>query len=143
MQVTCRPAQPVDDAALEALRIRAREAVVDQRGGAALLAELDASASVGVPMVWCAAIDDVVVGYAEAVLRRDPVTVLVRAIWVDPDAREVGAGEALLSAVLAWGIAEEATAVDALALPGSRELKNLFERMGLTTRLLTVRRELG
>jgi len=144
MELTCRPARPGDGDAVETLRGHAREAVEGQRGGAALLAEIDGASAVGQTMVWCAAIDDLIVGYVRAILQRDgSTTVFIREVWVEPEAREVGAGEALVSAALAWAIAEGASAIDAWALPGSRELKNLFERMGLTARLLTVRRELG
>jgi ribosomal protein S18 acetylase RimI-like enzyme len=143
MEVSCRPVDVSDADVLGALREQARRAIADQRGGAALLAEIDTNDPDGETMVWCATIDDVVVGYLQAVMVGDPTTVFIREIWVEPAAREVGAGESLLGAALAWAIAEDAECVDAWALPGSRELKNLFERMGLTTRLLTVRRELG
>lgn len=143
MEVSCRPVGVGDAHVLGALREQARGAIVDQRGGAALLAEIDAADPDVDTMEWCATIDDVVVGYLRAGMVGDPATVFIREIWVEPGAREVGAGESLLGAALAWAIAEGAGCVDAWALPGNRELKNLFERMGLTTRLLTVRRELG
>lgn len=143
MELSCRLAEASDDGAVEALRAQARAVVAGQRGGMALLSDLDSTHQSGVAMVWCAVIDGLVVGYLRAELVPDPPTVFIREIWVEPDAREVGAGESLVGAALAWAIAEEATAVDAWALPGGRELKNLFERMGLTARLLTVRRELG
>lgn len=143
MVVSCRPVDVTDADVLGVLRAQARSAVAGQRGGPALLAEIDAVDPEEVTMEWCATIDDVVVGYLRAALVGEPTAVFIREIWVEPAARGVGAGESLLGAALAWAIAEDADSVDAWALPGSRELKNLFERMGLTTRLLTVRRALG
>lgn len=155
MEIDCRPAGPGDVEVLSGLAARAREHLGSVRGGEALLDALRAGpdpvsfARSGTPpsgahMVWCAAIDDVIIGYCSATVETeyDDRVVLVREVWVEPDAREVGAGEALVSAAMAWAIAEEATAIDAWALPGARELKNLFERLGLTARLLTVRRSL-
>jgi len=155
MEIACRPAGPGDVEVLTGLTARARDHLGTVRGGEALLGALRAgpdpvsfAGSDAHPsdahMVWCAVIDDVVVGYCSATIERDheDMVVLVREVWVEPDAREVGAGEALVSAAMAWAIAEEATAIDAWALPGARELKNLFERLGLTARLLTVRRSL-
>lgn len=142
MEVACRPVDVADTDALDALMRQARDSIAGQRGGAALLAEIDASVQDGETMVWCATIDEVVVGYLRAAMVSEPASVFIREIWVEPAAREVGAGEALLGAALAWAMAEDVGAIDAWALPGSRELKNLFERMGLATRLLTVRRQL-
>lgn len=158
MELRVRPAASEDRDEIVGLAVRAREAVVDERGGVRLLSQLglppdasDLSALlVGTgphpgPMVWCASIDEVPVGFlvAECGGAEDARIVTVRELWVDPGARGVGAGEALMSAAIAWAIAEEATAIESYALPGARETKNLFERLGLTTRLLTVRRELG
>jgi len=63
-------------------------------------------------------------------------------IYTEPDVRDVGVGEALLETAIAWAIERHAVAIDAQTLPGARESKNLFERFGLTARLITVRREL-
>lgn len=136
------------------LAVRGRASVVAERGGAALLVDLglpvdgsDIADSIVDPdrMVWCATLEDVPVGHLKALRCDGPAgrVVVVEELWVEPEAREVGAGESLLSAALAWAIAEEASAIDAYALPGARGAKNLFERMGMTARLLTVRRELA
>ena len=44
---------------------------------------------------------------------------------------------------LIWAREQELTALDALALPGDRETKNLYERSGLVARLITVTKKLG
>lgn len=127
------------------LRSDARSAVSSERGGAALLADLASSDDdSGSDVAWCATLDDVPIGHLVARVAGvgDARVVTIRELWVDPEARGIGAGEGLVSAALAWALAEEAMAIDAYALPGSRETKNLFERLGLTARLLTVRRSL-
>ena len=63
-------------------------------------------------------------------------------VFVDPGARDVGVGEALIGAATAWGLASGCVGLDGLALPGDRHVKNLYERSGLTARQITVYREL-
>lgn len=83
-------------------------------------------------------------GLAIAHLRSmgDAPVAIVDALYVEPPAREVGIGEALLETVLAWARARGAHGIDARALPGQRELKNLYERFGLTARAIHVHRRL-
>ena len=99
---TVRPAGAADTPQLAALEVEARAALVDARGGAALLAEqpaVDDWAALladGLHHVWVATIDDVVVGYLQ--LRHadgEPTGVVVQ-VYVAPDAREVGFGDVLL-----------------------------------------------
>jgi GNAT superfamily N-acetyltransferase len=61
-------------------------------------------------------------------------------VYVRPEARELGFGDALLGA--AWSRAAEAgaTVLEGHALPGDRHIKNLYERAGITARLITVSR---
>jgi GNAT superfamily N-acetyltransferase len=63
-------------------------------------------------------------------------------VYVDPAARGVGVGEAVMELVLAWCHGHACRAIDSLALPGMRESKNFFERFGLKTRQLIVHRAL-
>jgi GNAT superfamily N-acetyltransferase len=67
---------------------------------------------------------------------------LLRALYVDPEAREVGLGESLMHAVLAWCRAQGCVGVDAVALPGDRETKNFFETNSLVARAIIVHRDL-
>lgn len=63
-------------------------------------------------------------------------------VYVEPEARGVGVGAAMADALLAWFAAQGCTGVDALALPGDRESKQLFESLGLSARLLILHRRL-
>lgn len=63
-------------------------------------------------------------------------------VFVEPDARHIGIGEALIDAAAAWARATGCTGLDGLALPGDRHVKNLYERSGMTARELTTFREL-
>jgi len=90
-------------------------------------------------------IDDAVVGYAvvtvEALADGGDLAVLSD-LYVEPGARGVGVGAALMEAVLAWARSRECLGVDAVALPGMRETKNFFESFGLVARAITVHRSL-
>lgn len=150
-----RPARPDDLGRLAEL---AAEAVGEQqvgRGGAvwaaregpqlpagpALRAALDDDGA----LVLAGTYDDVVVGYAVAhtePLRDGTTLAVVDAVYVEPPAREVGVGEALLEAVLTWADARGCRGVDALVLPGNRSAKNFFERFGLVARAILVHRPL-
>ena len=90
-------------------------------------------------------IDDTVIGYGLG--RLDPlhdgtVLAVVTDLFVDPAARAVGVGEAMMDLLVAWATEHQAIGIDALALPGDRETKNFFETFGLTARALVVHRSL-
>ncbi|MGH9183727.1 MAG: GNAT family N-acetyltransferase [Acidimicrobiales bacterium] len=96
-------------------------------------------------LVLAGTIDGTTVGYAAArieMLRNRERLGIVSDIYVEPGARAVGVGEALLEAVLAWCREQGCSGVDALALPGNRETKNFFEAFGFTARALVVHRQL-
>ena len=57
-------------------------------------------------------------------------------MYVTPEARELGFGDALLE--LATGRPLGAAVLEGEALPGDRHTKNLYERAGITARLITV-----
>lgn len=59
-------------------------------------------------------------------------------LWVDPEAREVGIGEAMLEEALRWAREQRALGLDLEVLPGDRQMKNLCERLGLVARQLTM-----
>lgn len=90
-------------------------------------------------------IDGEVVGFATAVLatlhdgRRLGV---VEEIYVEPAARTVGVGEAMVDDLLAFFTAAGCVGADALALPGHRATKNFFEGSGFTARALVMHRTL-
>ena len=59
-----------------------------------------------------------------------------------PTPAELGFGDALVAAAMDWGRAVGAELVEAETLPGDRNLKNLYERAGVTARLITVSKPL-
>jgi GNAT superfamily N-acetyltransferase len=67
----------------------------------------------------------------------------VSLVYVDADARGIGVGESLLDAATAWALEAGCVGLDGLALPGDRETKNLYERAGMSARLITVYRDLA
>ena len=67
---------------------------------------------------------------------------VVTDLYVEPAAREVGIGEALMDELVAWCAAQGCGGVDSLALPGDRATKNFFESFGLVARALIVHKEL-
>ncbi len=141
---TVRPATAVDTPQLAALEIEAREALVDARGGAALLAEqpaVDDWAALladGLHRVWVATIDDVVVGFLQLRHAEDEPTGVVVQVYVAPDAREVGFGDVLLAEAIGAIRASRGVCVESFALPGDRDTKNLYERAGVTARKIIV-----
>lgn len=91
-------------------------------------------------------VSDVVVGFAEVhrlALGEGGSIAVLEALYVEPEAREVGVGEALMEAVLRWAKDAGCEGIDAEVLPGSRAAKNFFERFGLVARSLVVHRPLS
>jgi GNAT superfamily N-acetyltransferase len=84
--------------------------------------------------------DDVEVGVASVRCDRagpEPIGV-IEAIYVEPSARQVGVGEAMVDLVIQWCVARGCAGVDAPALPGSRTAKAFFEDHGFVARLLVM-----
>ena len=142
---TVRRAQPGELSETEqllALEAEARAALVDQRGGKRWLAENPTIRwSDTASNVWLAHIDDVVVGFIVAELGDDRIARVLH-IWVTPEAREIGFGDALLGAVIDDARAAGAIGIEGAALPGDRHTKNLYERAGIVARLITTYKEL-
>jgi GNAT superfamily N-acetyltransferase len=63
-------------------------------------------------------------------------------VYVAPDWRELGFGDALLEAAMDDGRASGCVLIEGEALPGDREIKNLYERAGVTARLIVVSKKL-
>ena len=149
MDVAVRPAVAADGPAVAHLEGEARAAVAEQRGGPELLAGCPTLDATGWQDRFAAdgwrtlvgTIDDVVVGFAA--VRRAGTTATISHLYVTPEAREVGIGEAIVEDLLAWAPSAGAIALEATALPGDRETKNLFERVGMKARAITVSRRLG
>lgn len=64
-------------------------------------------------------------------------------VFVEPDAREIGIGDALIIHALEFLRREKAVWCASQAQPGDRALKNLFERHGLVAQTILVGRSLS
>jgi len=67
---------------------------------------------------------------------------IVDGCYVEPAARKVGVGGALLDGLVTWFTAHGCRGVDISALPGDRDMKNLLEALGFKARLITMHRTL-
>jgi ribosomal protein S18 acetylase RimI-like enzyme len=155
LEVAARPAEPADLPRLVELVEGAIAELRPGRGGA-LFARREARADVSVdglaPFVdngdaaaYVGTIDDVPIGLATVrleVLRDGGRLAVVHELYVEPEARGVGVGEALMDAVVAFAEAHRCFGIDAMVLPGNREAKNFFETFGLTARAIVVHRSL-
>lgn len=90
-------------------------------------------------------VDGVAVGYgvvAVEILRDGERLAVVEDLYVEPEARGVGVGEAIMDRMIARASDDGCVGIDALALPGDRHTKNFFETFGLTARAIVVHRSL-
>lgn len=154
-----RPAGPGDVARCTELLVAAA-VEADARRGGTLLVTRGADVAVERPADlstlvarWVAggdhrlvvgSIDEVPVGVAAGTLTgsaRDRLG-LVECCYVEPGARQVGLGTALMADLVAWFADRGCRGVDAWALPGDRATKQLLEAAGLSARLLVLHRRL-
>jgi GNAT superfamily N-acetyltransferase len=87
-----------------------------------------------------------VVGYAVVraeALRDGELLAVLDELYVEPHARSVGVGEALMDRALAWATERGCLGIDAWALPGNRATKNFFESFGLVARAILVHRRIA
>ncbi len=150
-----RRAGEADLPVLAGLWRSAAAAAAAARGGPALVAELSGPEPLEDGLrsglydpdraVVAGCIDDVVVGIA-TVRRHRPASApdrpvgVVELLFVEPEARGVGVGEAMMDVVIEWGEGAGCHGIDAPALPGARDAKAFFETMGLVTRVLVMHR---
>jgi len=152
VQIFSRPASSQDLEVLVILECEARNSLNEFRGadrlasdvpeiGSRWLEELNNDAV----FVLVGGIDSVVMGYLVARMFAKSVNQIatIEQVFVTHDARNLGVGDALVSSALAWAQQQKLTALDALALPGDRETKNLYERSGLVARLITATKKLS
>lgn len=155
-----RPAALDDRAELQRIEQLARAAAAELRGGHRWLAEhppfdwteiLDGAvgtapdgtaptAAAFVAELRVEAAPAVTVGYG-VVTRSDEVAT-VRQVFIEEPARELGFGDAIVDAAVAWARRTGCRFIEGQALPGDRHTKNLYERSGITARLITVSRAL-
>jgi len=106
-------------------------------------ASIDAALAADDHLVVVGSIDGAVFGYGIAAiepLRDGRRLAVVEDIYVEPAARGVGVGAAVMDLLLAWSQEQGCIGIDAMALPGNRDTKNFFERYGLTARAIIVHR---
>lgn len=139
----------VDDIeALDWLQLSARHAIVDVRGGQLRLSECESVADwrpiIGAEhtVVLVATLDDVVLGYMMLVMRPSKGRGVITHAYVAEGARELGLGDTMVEHAIAAVLSAGLHGIEAVALPGDRETKNLYERAGLTARKLTVYKSL-
>lgn len=152
-----RHATAADLDAVASLARRAREELAVLRGGEVWRAQVGRvdpveevlAGQVGTaPEVGCAVvgtIDEVVVGYGVSQvedLRDGSRLAVVTDLYVEPGARAIGIGEAMMDLLVEHARSVGARGIDALALPGDRETKNFFETFGLKARAIVVHRSL-
>ena len=119
--------------------LREARATADAATFAALIETPDAHVVVGT-------IEGVVVGVGVATtepLHDGGRLGVLDELYVTAGAREIGVGEEVLNALVAWCTEQGCIGVDALALPGHRATKNFFEESGFTARALVMHHRLG
>ncbi|MDQ1437809.1 MAG: hypothetical protein QOK43_1438 [Acidimicrobiaceae bacterium] len=152
MEGAARPATAEDLPRLEALAAQAlSELAAQQRGGEVFTTRearsgplADVLADDGA-LVVAGTIDDSVIGFGTGRVeqRRDGSGHgVIEDLYVEPEARGVAVGEAMMGLMLEWFRGRGCAGVDAYALPGMRETKNFFETFGFTARLLVVHHRL-
>jgi GNAT superfamily N-acetyltransferase len=151
-----RRAAAADRADLDRLTADARAATAAARGGRLLalfdepqarLDELLTAATEGASgsAAWIGTLDAHAVGYAVAGIEPLPdgsSLAVLHEIYVEAGGRELGVGEALLDAAIAWAVEQGCGGIDARALPGDRATKNFFESAGMVARSIVVHRDL-
>jgi ribosomal protein S18 acetylase RimI-like enzyme len=150
-----RPATPADLAVVVTLARALRADLRELRGGE--LWEMHEAAAEPLDAVlrqWLSRADaclvvgtvaDVVVGYGAVEVQplRDGSRLgVIGELFVEPEARAVGVGEAIADRLVAFCEEHGCRGIDATALPGHRAAKNFFERSGFTARALTMHRRL-
>ena len=135
-----REALPSDDDVLAALDAEWRAAARAHRGASRMLAEdphrLGLATLRGLAgwRVLVGGVDGAVAGTL-ALATAGSIATISR-VYVTADARGLGIGESLVTRALEASWHAGCRSVDALALPGDRETKNLYERTGLVARLI-------
>lgn len=137
--IAARVAGAADGAAIERLRERNHLDIGALRGGSQYLAGRPRRLPPELT-VLVGTIEGVVVGYA--LVRREVDAAVLDEVYVEPEARKVGVGDALVELAIALATEWGCGAIESVALPGDRHTKNFFEAHGMVSRLLHVSRPL-
>ncbi len=135
-----RSATPADAEHCERLEAEARNNNAGARGAEAFFAEQPIGFLVGADAGFSlvAEIDNVIVGFITLHLTQvegERIATVTR-VYVTVRARRVGVGDALITSAKNTAQLQKCSRFDALALPGDRDTKNLYERNGITARLI-------
>lgn len=149
---TARRAQVADAGEIAALATDYARALEEARGGEALVGRVrrlsdvdlvarEIASGIGSALV-VGLFDEIVAGFAHAVVRRDDsdAHIQVDAIYIDPPLRRVGVGEAMLAEVARYAGEQHASSIDVVALPGDGATKSFLEATGFRARLLVMHR---
>jgi ribosomal protein S18 acetylase RimI-like enzyme len=77
-----------------------------------------------------------IIGYAMGDIDAKGTICTVSHVFVDPQARQLGIGTRLVGEIARAAKDKGCRTLDAVALPGDRKMKNLYERIGMPARLL-------
>jgi ribosomal protein S18 acetylase RimI-like enzyme len=157
MEVTVRPAAPADVPELTRLYRRLADEMVALKAVWVVTEGLpepvedafETAIAAGCSWVSVGSLDDAPVGFllgrSEALLPQagGERVAAVRLIYTEPEAREVGVGEALMSGFLDARRAEGYRYFDAHVSPGHRLAKNFFESNGFKARHIVMHHEDG
>lgn len=148
MDEVVRRASADDCAELQRLELLARDGLHDVRGGALRLQEcapVDSwSDLVTDPdrVVLVGTLDDHPVAFLVMHMSAAKNRGLISHVYVEVEGRELGLGDNLVEQAVDAVRVRGLSGIEAVALPGDRDTKNLFERAGLTARKLTVYKSL-
>ncbi|MEO8163286.1 MAG: hypothetical protein ABI590_05830 [Ilumatobacteraceae bacterium] len=149
MNTFVRRATHADADSLRLLETESRQQLTRFRGGDRLATELPfvddgwvARIESDKWMVFVAGFDEIQLGYLCLDIATANGVPLITTVYVTVKVRQLGLGDGLVSAAIESCRQFEAVAIDSFALPGDRETKNLFERSGLTARLIIASKKL-
>ena len=153
MEESVRVAELSDREVLRSLAAEARVELAKKRGGdvverldpyrADSRAEIVRAVEDPAATLLLGDIDGTPVGYGLMTLRTvvdGSLHATVEEIFVLPEARSVGVGEAIIETLLADASERGAAAIQSMALPGDRATKNFFESQGMVARSILVHR---
>lgn len=150
---SARVASPGDLARMAVLAGRAIEEAASRRGGRALVGrwqstdidELRTALAAAMAeqdiRAWVGTIDEAVVGVVLARAESGSAG-RIPLMFVEPEARGVGVGEAMLDEATVWLAETGCLTIDIRVLPGDRDTKQFLEGAGMVARLLVMSRTL-
>lgn len=149
IQPLIRLAEEKDHSAVCLMDHEARRRVAGTRGGDAWIAEhppIEDLLNTSGLRILVAELSGVVVGFSSSFdqdIRGRGRVCSIERVYVDVSAREIGCGDALLAEEISRALERRCGIIEARALPGDRETKNLYERAGITARSITVSKRLN